>query len=339
MPVNRNALIRYRTIDQCLRNRFRKWTLEDLIDACSDALYEYEGIDKGVSRRTVQADIQVMRSEKLGYNAPIVVLDRKYYTYEDPDYSITNIPLSDQDLDMLNEVKGILEQFKGFSHFQDVSTMIQKLEDKINTEKYHQEPVIEFERNEHLQGLEHLQALYQHILKKQVIEMEYQPYYRRKPDTILLHPYLLKEYNNRWFLLGLHDKRESINIYALDRIVSYKSTLKDYRRKAHFDPKTYFKDVIGVSVNEQIKVEEIVLRINKREAPYIVTKPLHPSQKIIEQTDEGMVFSVNVRVNYEFEREILGMADHLEVISPKHLRTKLLERLKNAVEMVEKPIS
>ncbi|MCB0840421.1 MAG: phytanoyl-CoA dioxygenase, partial [Bacteroidetes bacterium] len=87
MPVNRNALIRYKTIDKCLQNRYRRWTLEDLIEACSEALYEYEGIDKGVSKRTVQSDIQMMRSDKLGYNAPIIVLEKKYYTYEDPDYS------------------------------------------------------------------------------------------------------------------------------------------------------------------------------------------------------------------------------------------------------------
>ena len=49
MPANRNALIRYKTIDNCLRNPYRRWTLEDLVDACSDALYEYEGIDKGIS--------------------------------------------------------------------------------------------------------------------------------------------------------------------------------------------------------------------------------------------------------------------------------------------------
>ena len=94
MPVTRNALIRYRTIDNCLKNRQRRWTLEDLIDACSESLYEYEGIDKGVSKRSIQMDIQFMRSDKLGYNAPIIVLEKKYYTYEDPDYSITNIPLT-----------------------------------------------------------------------------------------------------------------------------------------------------------------------------------------------------------------------------------------------------
>ena len=154
MPVNRNALIRYRTLDNCLRNRFRKWTLADLIDACSDTLYEYEGIDKGVSKRTVQADIQMMRSDKLGYNAPIIVVDRKYYTYEDPEYSITNIPLTDQDLNRLTEVVEILKQFKGFSHFQELSGMVQKLEDKVYTSKNKQERIIDFEKNEGLRGLD-----------------------------------------------------------------------------------------------------------------------------------------------------------------------------------------
>ena len=93
MPVNKNALIRYKTIDKCLRNRYRRWTIEDLVDACSDALYEMEGIDKGVSMRTVQGDIQIMRSDKLGYNAPIEVYENKFYRYADPEYSINENPL------------------------------------------------------------------------------------------------------------------------------------------------------------------------------------------------------------------------------------------------------
>ena len=84
MPANKNALIRYKTIDRCLRNRYRRWTLDDLVDACCDALLDMEGITKGVCARTVQMDIQIMRSDKLGYNAPIVVYDKIYYTYADP---------------------------------------------------------------------------------------------------------------------------------------------------------------------------------------------------------------------------------------------------------------
>ena len=97
MPANKNALIRYKTIDRCLRNRYRRWTIDDLVDACSDALYDMEGITKGISKRTVQGDIQIMRSDKLGYNAPIETYGNGYYRYSDPDYSISDTPRTDDD--------------------------------------------------------------------------------------------------------------------------------------------------------------------------------------------------------------------------------------------------
>jgi len=108
MPANKNALIRYKTIDRCLRNRYRRWTIEDLVDACSDALYDMEGIRKGISLRTVQGDIQMMRSDKLGYNAPIEVYDQRYYRYADPQYSITDIPLSEDDFLLLKRAVDLL---------------------------------------------------------------------------------------------------------------------------------------------------------------------------------------------------------------------------------------
>lgn len=146
MPVNRNALIRYKTIDTCLRNRFRRWTLEDLIDACSDALYEYEGIAKGISKRTIQLDIQMMRSEKLGYNAPIVVHEGKYYRYENPDYSITNTPLTEQDLRTMSEAVEVLHQFKGFSYFSEIGDIVNRLEDHVTSVRQQTIPVIDFEK-------------------------------------------------------------------------------------------------------------------------------------------------------------------------------------------------
>ena len=108
MPANKNALIRYKTIDRCLRNRYRRWTIEDLVDACSDALYDMEGIRKGISLRTVQGDIQMMRSDKLGYNAPIEVYDQRYYRYADPQYSITDMPLSEDDFLLLKRAVDLL---------------------------------------------------------------------------------------------------------------------------------------------------------------------------------------------------------------------------------------
>nr|DAJ76401.1 MAG TPA: Integrase [Caudoviricetes sp.] len=152
MPANRNALIRYKTIDNCLRNPYRRWTLEDLVDACSDALYEYEGIDKGISKRTVQMDIQMMRSEKLGYNAPIVVYENKYYKYEDPEYSITQTPLNEQDLKTMSEAVEVLRQFKGFSYFTEMSDIINRLEDHVASARMKTTPVIDFEKNEIVRG-------------------------------------------------------------------------------------------------------------------------------------------------------------------------------------------
>ncbi len=110
MPANKNALIRYKTIDRCLRNRFRRWTLDDLVEACSDALYEMEGILRGVSVRTVQADLQVMRSDKLGYNAPIEVYDGKFYRYADDDYSISEAPLTTDMCELLTLAVERLDQ-------------------------------------------------------------------------------------------------------------------------------------------------------------------------------------------------------------------------------------
>ena len=113
MSQNKNALIRYKTIDKCLQNKYRQWTLEDLIECCSQALEEYEGRKIPISKRTIQMDIQMMRSDKLGYNAPIITVDKKYYTYEDADYSITNLPLTEMDFNRMSEALEVLKQFKG----------------------------------------------------------------------------------------------------------------------------------------------------------------------------------------------------------------------------------
>ncbi|MBR5101957.1 MAG: hypothetical protein IK092_02395 [Muribaculaceae bacterium] len=129
MPVNKNALIRYKTIDRCLRNRYRRWTIDDLTEACSDVLYEMEGIVKGVSLRTVQGDLQIMRSDKLGYNAPIEVYDKIYYRYADPDYSINEMPLTDEDCDLLNHAIELLAGEHGGQ--ESVKTVLQQVRDRL----------------------------------------------------------------------------------------------------------------------------------------------------------------------------------------------------------------
>jgi predicted DNA-binding transcriptional regulator YafY/ectoine hydroxylase-related dioxygenase (phytanoyl-CoA dioxygenase family) len=333
MPVNRNALIRYRTIDNCLKNRQKRWTLEDLIDACSEALYEYEGIDKGVSKRSIQMDIQIMRSEKLGYNAPIVVLENKYYTYEDPGYSITNIPLTDQDLGKLTEVVGILRQFKGFSHFQELSGMVQRLENKIYAVKTNQEPVIDFEKNENLKGLEHIETLYQAIIKKCTVKINYQSFKARESNAFHFHPYYLKEYRNRWFVIGVKKKDTPVMNLALDRILSIEECDVKFVPRQDFNLASHLNNVIGVTVNQNGQTEKVLLFADQETAPYISTKPLHQSQQVVETSASGVVFSLNVQLNFELEREILGFGNRVKVIAPERLKRRIKDTLEHALDL------
>lgn len=339
MPVNRNALIRYRTIDNCLKNRQRRWTLENLVEACSEALYEYEGIDKGVSRRSVQMDIQLMRSDKLGYNAPIVVLEKKYYTYEDPDYSITNIPLTDQDLNKLTEVVEILRQFKGFSHFQELSGMVQRLENKIFTAKTKQVPVIDFEKNENLKGLEHIEILYQAIINRKALDFIYQSFKARSANNFTFHPYYLKEYRNRWFVLGVKNRKTPLLNLALDRIVSINDSSSTYCQPEGFNISKLFEDVIGVTFNPYSEPEKIILFADHTAAPYIATKPIHHSQVVVETLPNGIVFSITVQLNFELEREILGFGDRIKVIALERLKRRIKAQFENALDLYQYEIN
>lgn len=332
MPVNRNALIRYRTIDRCLQNRQRLWTLDDLIHECSEALYEYEGIDKGVSRRSVQGDIQMMRSDKLGYNAPIIIHQKKYYTYEDPEYTITNIPLSDQDLGTLNEVVQILKQFKGFSHFEDMDGMIKRLENKVYASKGDVRPIIDFEKNEGLRGLHHLDDLYQAIQKKQVLNITYQSFRARKPGQFEFHPQFLKEYRNRWFMIGVKGKDSYPMNLALDRIKEV-STVPDKKYlELDLDASTYYKNVVGVTISPTMRERLVRLFVDRGNAPYVLTKPIHPTQKLEKRLKDGIIITIEVQLNFELEREILGFGDAMKVLDPPIL----IERIKGKINKARK---
>lgn len=331
MPINKLALIRYKTIDNCLQNRFRKWTLEDLIEACSEAIYEYEGIANGVSRRTIQLDIQNMRSEKLGYNAPIIVTDKKYYSYEEKGYSITNSPLTQQDLGTLNEVLDVLKQFKGFGYFQELNGMVTRLEDKLYKQQHKGKSYIDFEKNDLLKGLKHIDPLHKAIINKKAIEIIYKSFKATASQTIIFHPYLLKEYRNRWFLLGFDSKRKSVMILALDRIEFFKELTSEKYHKPTFEVNTYFNDVIGVSKMPGQKPQIIVFKIVHEHAPYIITKPLHPSQQLLKEEADGLIFSIEVIWNFELEREILGFGEQVTVLSPRRLLGKIQSRMKQTL--------
>ncbi|ALM50054.1 transcriptional regulator [Flavobacterium psychrophilum] len=333
MATNKLALLRYKTIDECLRNRFRKWTLDDIIEKVSDALYEYEGITSGVSKRTIQADIQVMRSDSLGYNAPIVVTDKRFYTYEDATYSITKSPINDTDMDKMKEIVSVLKQLNGFNYFDEMSELIAKLENNVNKSAKKTKNYIQFDDNKQLKGIEHINPLYQAILNKTPLLIEYQSFKALKPAKEIYYPYLLKEHRNRWFLVTMRKKNPYIMTLALDRMVEFQPLTKEpYVEYEAVDFDRYFDDLIGVTKSQRDRAIKVLLQFDKVNAPYVITKPLHHSQQVLNDNEDGIIIRIDVVLNFELEKEILGFGECVKVLSPRNLQARIKRRIENAAK-------
>lgn len=318
MPANKNALIRYKTIDNCLRNPYRRWTLQDLVDACSDALYDCEGITKGVSVRTVQADLQMMRSDKLGYNAPIEVYEHKYYRYADRDYSITDMPLSQNDLDVMQEAVDMLRQLQDFDQFAEITDVVSRLQDKLSITRNHRKPFIHFDAVPDLKGLKLLNPLYNYIARRQTLRISYQSFSSRRPHEFIICPYLLKEFRNRWWLFGSRATDLVLYNLALDRIVSVEPADVSFRDNPRFDPEHFFDDVIGVSKNISARPRRITFWANCEQSKYLMTKPIHRSQQLVGRNgdDGSCVFQMNVVVNFEMYSVFMSYGPGVRIIAP-----------------------
>lgn len=326
MPANKNALIRYKTIDRCLRNPYRRWTLEDLVDACSEAIYEAEGISKGVSVRTVQADIQMMRSSKLGYEAPIEVYEKKYYRYSDPDFSIMTLPISQKDFDVLSEAVDMLGQFSEFSQFAELADVIGWLQNNFYNQRDGKKPIVHFDNVSRLKGLGWLNPLYNHIARREAIKITYKPFRNKQSNEYIVCPHLLKEFRNRWFLFATRTDDNQLFNYPLDRILSFEKSDEPYRDNPDFDSEHFFDDVIGVSKNIGDRPVKILFETDWWQGNYIQTKPLHTSQTMIEKLDEGrFLFSIEVVPNYEFYSMMMSYGPGVKVVSPTEIVATMLK--------------
>lgn len=334
MPLNRATLIRISTIDKCLQNHYHRWTINDLIDACTDALAEFEGRSNPVSRRTFQNDLALMRSDRLGYNAPIVVRDNKYYEYEDPDFSITHLPLNDEGLDALNSALDILRQLQGFPQLASSIDIISKLNEQISRQTGAMPPAMDMEHIDGYKGARFIGTIYDAVRKKQTLMIEYQSFKARQAEKIVVYPYLLKEYRNRWFLIceKLTNRSPQVNIFALDRIHSVElDKSHPFRKCVYFDPEHFFDDTIGVTKSISDKARRVVIKVDRQQAPYVESKPFHKSQKVEQRFRDGSIqLSLKVVINNELERLILGYGGHAEVIAPPEFRARIAESVRIA---------
>lgn len=336
MPINRSTLIRISTIDKCLQNHYRRWTIDDLIDACTDALAEFEGRSNPVSRRTFQNDLALMRSDRLGYNAPIVVRDNKYYEYEDPDFSITHLPLNEEGIDALNSALDILRQLQFFPQLSSSIDTISKLNEQISRQTGASAPAMEMEHNTGYKGARYIGVIYEAVRKSQTLEIQYQSFKARQPEWIVVYPYLLKEYRNRWFLIceKARNKSPQVNIFALDRIHAVRVDKEHpFKRCVDFDPAHFFDDTIGVTKQIHDHARRVVIRVDSDQAPYVESKPYHRSQKVEQRFHDGSIqISLKVVINNELIRLILGFGKHVEVIAPPEFRARIADHIRSAAK-------
>jgi predicted DNA-binding transcriptional regulator YafY len=169
------------------------------------------------------------------------------------------------------------------------------------------------------------------IQYQQVIKVTYQKFDSEVIKENILHPYLLKEFKNRWYVLGFNPKYDFLKTYALDRIKQIE-IVKDqvYKENKEIDAQSFFSNVIGVS-NPTDEVQEVKIIVKPSFAEYIKTQPLHHSQTILNEDDKGLLIQLKVVHNVELETLICGYASYLIIQSPETLKTAIKERLKSAL--------
>lgn len=337
MATNKNALIRYKVLDNCFRNPGRRYFIDDLIAECESVLLEIDPESNGISRRQIFEDIAFMESKE-GWSIELDKLrdgKKVYYRYADMTFSINNMPLNEVEINQLKAAVDILSQFKGMPQFEWVNELVPKLQQGISTDEA-SATIMEFDSNQYLKGIEHLGPLHNAIHYKKVLTISYQPFENDAPFDVVIHPYFLKQYNNRWFLFGYNPEKEKYDWnLAIDRIISIKETKGKYQKNNKIDWLEYFEDIIGVTKPVDSEPEKVVLHFKGRTGKYMETKPLHGSQKTKWIDNDTLEVTLDIILNYELERLILSYADSVAVIQPSSLATAIKNRLKDALARYE----
>jgi predicted DNA-binding transcriptional regulator YafY len=333
MATNKNALIRYKVLDNCFRNPGRRYFMDDLIAECESVLLEIDPKSNGISKRQIFEDIAFMASAE-GWSIELAKYrdgKRIYYRYSDMTFSINNMPLNEVEISQLKSAISILSQFKGMPQFEWVSELLLKLRAGMQGDEVN-EVIMEFESNEFVKGIEYIGPIYNAILYKKALDISYQPFELDSPYNLTLHPYYLKQYNNRWFLFGYNPENEKYDWnLALDRIKEVKETSTKFIANTKIDWSEYFEDIIGVTKPVGGVLEDIKLVFSGKTAKYIDSKPLHGSQKPKWIDNDTLEVNLNLILNYEFERLVLSYADSVKVLQPKHFAKTIIERHKMAL--------
>lgn len=365
MPSNKNAVIRYMYLDRMLSDRYTKYTCEKLLTALNERLEfagyptiggdrsDYERYIKS-GKRVIQLDLQALQeapfnmaidsSERLG-GSPV-------YRYADQTQSLFSKPLSDDEKRLLQEVLNTLGQFSGLDNFEWLNDLQERLNDKhafgrgaCDQAMPALRKIISFCSNDYLEGKDYLGTLFALISNKKVVDITYEPF-GEAPRTIRLYPYLLKQYNERWYLIGTPLASEEfpyrddfyLNL-ALDRIKAVAAVEGvDYVDCDECFEERY-EDIIGITWLKDKDLTEIVLAVKNAYTGYVDTKPIHGSQVKYPAGRQALLhdrykafdgytfYGLRVKPNRELFNAVYRNGENVILVSPAGIRDKMIREL------------
>jgi predicted DNA-binding transcriptional regulator YafY len=347
MPPKSDATLRYKIIDECLTNIYKPYpTMDDLIYAIERKL------KTKVSRETVQKDIGNMKKSEAdgGYNAPIKFRKSRNSYYYDldsfPDFTIQTFGLNDKEIEAIELAAGVLQHFKGIKVNDSYNHAIDKLLSAVDIKKSDKEEklanAIQPEETTYMRGMEHFETLVSSIKKKIPVSFIHYSYKKKQFKSIIIHPYLLKESNKRWYLVGYSEAEDhrQIRSFGVDRIYDPILIDKEFIENRDTDLKNLYNDKIGINTIGKIgpeQPEEINLWVSNDMANYIKSMPLHKSQTYKEYRKMGeIIVTLKLVPTYELVALILSYGKHMELISPSWLRTEVVKELERSVSKYKK---
>lgn len=327
MPHIKNALLRYRIIDKCIRNKYKPYpSKQDLREACEEALFGSIHGDH-ICDSTIEKDMFAM---KMDHDAPIKYsrADKGYY-YEDPDFTIDDIPLTDNDRDAIAFAAKTLMQFKNVDMFRQFGSAIDKIVDRVNiSDDDDAAHYIQFEQALSSGGNEFLAPLLEAIKNSVLVKFDYASFVTGISKLRAVTPLLLKEYRNRWYLIS-HDLNKSDYVtYALDRMQNVHVTTERTERPADFNADNFFKHSVGITSGQKLP-DVILFEADEVAAKYLISQPLHHSQEIEKESKGKTVFSLKASITEELVREFMGYAGQAKVLQPKQLIEEIQKRAKS----------
>jgi len=314
MPKNKSAVLRYRIIDGCLTNSMHPYPTLEMIQKKIESQ-----LDKPISISMLNKDIAAMKDI---YGAPIVYdKQRGGYYYTEKKFSISEFPLTVEEIEALDFSTALLQQIRGTRIFQQFENAINKVIEGYRISKIEgiaQHQILQVEEPVRPQNSPYLEELLQSIIHQKALEVTYQGY-GREAKLHQFSAHLLKEYRNCWYVVGYSDRGKNLLVFALDRIKEIAASDSKYIKVEGFNPADFFKYSFGITQIHDAEAERVVLRFTAYQAPFVLNQPLHHSQQVLKQTDEFVELAYHVYLTTELVMTILSYGKQVKVVSPQKL--------------------